>query len=113
MQIAMILSSFPFSITDFKTVEPEIKQGDTGTAEWRTVYRDDIRIRMVTYSPGYLANHWCSKGHIIFCIGGEMETELEDGSKHLLTANTMYTVGDGAGKHRTFSADGCRLFIVD
>lgn len=109
----MTLSSFPFSVTDFERVEPEIKPGSTGTAEWRTVYRDDIRIRLVTYSPGYLADHWCTKGHIIFCIDGEMETELEDGSKHLLTAHSMYTVGDSAGAHRTFSAKGCRLFIVD
>lgn len=109
----MQFSSFPFSITDFKTIEPEIKQGTTGHAEWRTLFRDEVRIRQVTYSPGYLADHWCSKGHIIFCVEGEMETELENGSKHLLTKGLMYTVGDNSDAHRTYSEKGCVIFIVD
>lgn len=111
--LPMKFSPFPFSITDFAEVEPEIKTGATGTAEWRIIYRDDVRIRLVTYSPNYLADHWCEKGHIIFCIEGEMETELADGTKHILTKNNMYTVGDGSDAHRTFSEKGCRLFIVD
>jgi len=110
---SMKLSSFPFSITDFSTIEPDIKKGDTGFAEWRTLFRDDVRIRLVTYSPNYLADHWCNKGHIIFCVEGEMETELENGSKHLLTKGMMYTVGDNADAHRTYSKNGCVLFIVD
>lgn len=109
----MNLSPFPFSITDFSTIEPTIHSGITGHAEWRTLQRDDIRIRLVTYSPNYLADHWCSKGHIIFCVEGEMETELNDGSKHLLTKGLMYTVGDNCGEHRTFSKNGCVIFIVD
>ena len=109
----MQLTDFPFSITDFSNIEPEIKNGITGQAEWRTLHRDAIRIRQVTYSPNYLADHWCSKGHIIFCIEGSMETELEDGSKHILNKGLMYTVGDNAGQHRTFSKEGCVLFIVD
>ncbi|MDB5211339.1 MAG: hypothetical protein JWQ30_2166 [Sediminibacterium sp.] len=109
----MQLSSFPFLITDFTTIEPEIKQGTTGHAEWRTLFCDDVRIRLVTYSPNYLADHWCSKGHIIFCHEGEMETELENGSKHLLTKGMMYTVGDNSDAHRTYSKNGCKIFIVD
>ncbi|MES2332288.1 MAG: DHCW motif cupin fold protein [Bacteroidota bacterium] len=109
----MQLSSFPFLITDFTTIEPEIKQGTTGHAEWRTLFRDNIRIRLVTYSPNYLADHWCSKGHIIFCHEGQMETELENGSKHLLTKGMMYTVGDNSDAHRTYSKNGCKIFIVD
>ena len=107
----MLLSPFPFSVTDFSTIEPEIKSGTTGFAEWRT--RDTIRIRQITYSPNYLADHWCSKGHIIFCIEGQMETELNNGSKHLLKKGCMYTVGDNTGEHRTSSKEGCILFIVD
>lgn len=109
----MKFSSFPFSITDFNDIKPEIKTGDSGIAEWRTLHRDEMRIRLVTYSPGYLADHWCEKGHIIFCVEGEMETELADGSKHLLTRNKMYTVGDNSDAHRTYSKDGCVIFIVD
>lgn len=109
----MQLSPFPFSITDFSTIEPEIHNGITGHAIWRTVLRDNIRIRQVIYSPKYLADHWCSKGHIIFCAEGSMETELENGSKHVLNKGMMYTVGDNSDAHRTYSEEGCTLFIVD
>ena len=109
----MHFSPFPFSITDFAALEPEIHQGVTGYAEWRIIHRYEMRIRLVTYSPGYLADHWCSKGHIIFCVDGNLETELEDGRKFLLSKGLMYTVGDNSGAHRTFSQTGCILFIVD
>jgi hypothetical protein len=109
----MKFSAFPFSITDFAGIEPEIKQGSSGFAEWRSIFRDDVRIRQVVYSPGYLADHWCKKGHIIFCMEGAMETTLEDGSKHLLSKGLLYTVGDDAGEHRTYSEKGCTLLIVD
>lgn len=109
----MKFSGFPFSITDFSTVTPEIHQGITGFAEWRILHRDDVRIRLVTYSPEYLADHWCSKGHIIFCVEGEMETELENGQKHLLKQGQLYTVGDQSDAHRSYSKQGCKIFIVD
>lgn len=109
----MHLTPFPFSITDFSSIEPEMHKGVTGQAEWRTIRKDDIRIRLVTYSEGYLADHWCAKGHLIFCYKGSMETELQDGSKHLLQKGQFYSVGDNAGEHRTFSKEGCVLFIVD
>lgn len=109
----MKFSSFPFSVTDFARIEPVIHQGITGYAEWKIIQRDEVRIRLVTYSPNYLADHWCSKGHIIFCVEGEMETELADGRKHLLTKGLLYTVGDNSDKHRSYSKNGCVLFIVD
>jgi hypothetical protein len=109
----MKFSPFPFSITDFETVEPEIHNGITGYAEWRIVRRDDVRIRLVKYSPGYLADHWCSKGHIIFCVEGSMETELANGNHHVLNKGSIYTVGDNSDTHRSVSAEGCILFIVD
>ncbi len=109
----MQLSPFPFSITDFATINGTTYKGITGHAIWKTLHRNDIRIRLVTYSPNYLADHWCNKGHIIFCVDGEMETELENGTKHLLQKGMLYTVGDNSNAHRSFSKDGCTLFIVD
>jgi quercetin dioxygenase-like cupin family protein len=109
----MKLSSFPFSITDFDTIEPEIHNGVTGFAEWRIIAKDDVRIRLVKYSENYLADHWCSKGHIIYCIEGEMETELKDGRKFLLQKGQLYTVGDNSDAHRSYSDKGCTIFIVD
>ncbi|HEX8332246.1 MAG TPA: DHCW motif cupin fold protein [Segetibacter sp.] len=109
----MNLSPFPFSTTDWSIVEPVIYTGITGIATWKTIYKDDIRIRLVEYSEGYVADHWCSKGHIIFCIDGEMETQLEDGRKYKMSKGMMYTVGDNADAHRTSTTTGCTLFIVD
>lgn len=109
----MVFSSFPFSITDFTDIAPEIHQGITGFAEWRILWKDEIRIRLVQYSPEYLADHWCHKGHIIFCVEGTMETELENGTKHMLHKGQLYTVGDQADGHRSYSKEGCTLFIVD
>jgi quercetin dioxygenase-like cupin family protein len=73
----------------------------------------DIRIRMVEYSDDYMADHWCSKGHIIFCTEGEMETELQDGGKFILQKGMTYYVGDDSSSHRSASVNGCKLFIVD
>ena len=82
-------------------------------AYWQTQLVNDIRVRMVEYSTGYKADHWCSKGHIIFCIEGEMETELDDGCIMKLTKGMSYFVGDNSDAHRTSSKNGCKLFIVD
>lgn len=109
----MKFTSFPFSVTDFANMEGEVHPGITGEATWKTFYKDDVRIRQVTYSPEYLADHWCSKGHVLFCVEGELETELEDGSKHILRKGMLYTVGDNSDAHRSFSKNGCMLFIVD
>jgi quercetin dioxygenase-like cupin family protein len=109
----MQITGIPFSTTDFATIEPTYHNGTAGMATWRTLYLNDVRVRLVEYSAGYIADHWCLKGHIIFCAEGEMLTELQDGSKHLLTKGMMYSVGDDCAAHRSISNTGCTLFIVD
>jgi quercetin dioxygenase-like cupin family protein len=109
----MYFSPFAFSTTDWTTIEPVTYKGITGIATWKTIFKDEVRIRLVEYSEGYVADHWCSKGHIIFCVDGEMETELEDGRKLILSKGMMYTVGDNSDAHRTSTKNGCQLFIVD
>ena len=74
---------------------------------------NDVRIRLVDYSPGYEADHWCIKGHIIYCVEGEMTTELKDGRKITIGKGLMYTVGDDCEPHRSSTIHGCKLFIVD
>lgn len=73
----------------------------------------EIRIRRVVYTPGYQADHWCSKGHIIHCMEGSMVTRLQDGRSVALKKGMTYIVGDGNEAHCTASAEGCTLFIVD
>ena len=89
----MKIPSFPFQTLDWSSVPKEEHKGDTGMAFWHIQQVNDIRVRMVEYTPGYLADHWCSKGHIILCLEGEIETELKDGRIMKLTKDMCYFVG--------------------
>ena len=84
-----------------------------GVATWRTQQFGDIRVRVVDYSPGYTADHWCAKGHILYCLDGELVTDLEDGRSFTLTPGMSYQVADDDGRHRSHTDKGARLFIVD
>ena len=109
----MQLSDIPFGITDWSKIEPVVHAGTTGSAVWRTCQFGAIRVRMVEYSEGYLADHWCSKGHILLCLDGRLDTELVDGRVFTLTAGMSYQAADNAEAHRSSTATGARLFIVD
>jgi hypothetical protein len=109
----MRMTDIPFGTTDWSTVQPTTHAGETGTATWRTRQFGDIRVRLVEYSPGYVADHWCEKGHIIFCVNGELNTELSDGRRFTLTTGMSYQVADGTDAHRSHTAKGAQLFIVD
>lgn len=109
----MHISDIPFGTTNWAEVDQEEHAGDSGTALWRTRQFGSIRVRMVEYSPGYRANHWCSKGHILLCLDGELHTELEDGRIFVLTPGTSYQVADNDMAHRSYTHTGARLFIVD
>lgn len=109
----MHIDSFPFRTLDWTAIPREEHRGETGTAWWQVQHLNTIRVRMVEYSPGYLADHWCKKGHVLFCLEGEMETELEDGRNFTLRAGMCYLVGDNNEAHRSSTRSGCKLFIVD
>jgi hypothetical protein len=109
----MQIADIPFGLTDWSTIEPTTHPGESGTAYWRTRQFGEIRVRMVEYSAGYLADHWCEKGHILLCLAGELETELADGRRVLLTPGCSYQVADGAEPHRSSTRLGAKLFVVD
>lgn len=109
----MDMSNIPFGTTAWSRIEPTEHKGETGMAYWRTQQFDNIRVRLVEYSPGYRADHWCTKGHILFCLEGELHTELMDGRKFILTSGMSYQVADNAESHRSYTSTGVRLFIVD
>ncbi|HEY4061309.1 MAG TPA: DHCW motif cupin fold protein [Puia sp.] len=106
-------ANIPFATIDWDTIPATEHPGETGMARWRTLQYGDLRIRMVEYTPGYKADHWCRKGHIIFCIEGEMTTELEDGKEYVLRQGMSYHVSDDLSVHRSHTATGTKLFIVD
>jgi len=109
----MEISNLPFGTTDWSQVEATEHQGESGMAYWRTRQFGPIRVRMVEYTPGYLADHWCKKGHVLLCLEGQLLTELEDGRTFLLTSGMSYQVADNAEAHRSSTAAGAKLFIVD
>ncbi|RJR35563.1 MAG: hypothetical protein C4576_24720 [Desulfobacteraceae bacterium] len=109
----MQITGFSCCTTDWSKVEHDEHKGDRGVASWRTQFFGDIRVRMVEYSPGYVADHWCDKGHIVLCIEGELHTELKDGRTLTLRPGMSYQVADGAEPHRSHTEEGAKLFIVD
>ncbi len=109
----MDMTGIPFATTDWSAIEQTEHQGERGVAYWRTRQFGSIRVRMVDYTPGYLADHWCSKGHILLCLEGELHTELQDGRQFVLKPGMSYQVADNAEAHRSFTAVGARLFVVD
>lgn len=109
----MDINDLPFGITDWQEVKRTEHSGESGTAYWRTKHFGSIRVRMIEYSSGYLADHWCSKGHILFCIEGELDTELDDGRKFTLKPGMSYQVADNSEAHRSSTNLGAKLFVVD
>lgn len=109
----MKISNIPFGTTDWSALEATEYPGETGMAFWRTMQFGDVRVRRVDYSAGYLADHWCHKGHILLCLSGALHTELDDGRIFILTAGMSYQVADNAEAHRSWTESGAQLFIVD
>lgn len=109
----MNITDIPFGVTDWSVIVPTVHPGASGTAFWRTCHFGSVRVHMVEYSPGYVADHWCEKGHILLCLEGELRTELKDGRIVTLTSGMSYQVADGAEPHRSSSPSGAKLFIVD
>ena len=109
----MQITDLPFGVTNWDQTAGEDHAGTTGVATWRTRQFGPVRVRMVDYSPNYLADHWCQKGHFLLVVAGELDTELSDGRRFVLTPGMSYQVADGAEAHRSSSAGGATLFIVD
>lgn len=109
----MNLTGFEFETTDWSSVEPTRHPGETGFALWRTRMFGPVRVRRVEYSAGYLADHWCQKGHVVLCLSGELITELKDGRTCTLKPGMSYQVADNAEPHRSRCDVPTVLFIVD
>lgn len=109
----MKLQNLIFSVIDWDTIQAEEHIGLSGKTFWKIVQQGDLRVRIVEYTPGYVADHWCTKGHIVFVIDGEFTSELKDGRKHHLTKGMSYIVADNAEAHRSSTIDGVKLLIVD
>jgi hypothetical protein len=109
----MKIDNIPFGTTNWSEVPVTEYAGTTGKALWRTRQFGTIRVRMVEYTPGYLADHWCEKGHILLCLSGSLHTVLKDGRTFDLKPGMSYQVADAAEPHQSSTETGATLFIVD
>jgi hypothetical protein len=109
----MDIGNLPFCVVDWGGVPVTSHAGACGEARWRTQRFGDVRVRMLEYSAGYLADHWCTKGHFLLCLEGELDTELRDGRRFTLKPGMSYQVADGAEPHRSSTRRGAKLYVVD
>lgn len=107
------MSKIPFQTIDWQKIVKEEHKGETGTSFWQTLKYDGLRVRIVEYEAGYLADHWCQKGHIVYCLEGEFISQFEKGEEVSLSKGMTYIVSDNLSSHRSFSKNGVKLLIVD
>ena len=107
------MNIIPFQAINWVTVERSEHKGETGTAYWQTLQFGDLRVRLVEYTAGYLADHWCQKGHIVHCLEGSFVSELQSGEQFTLTPGMSYIVSDEQSSHRSISKNGVKLLIID
>jgi hypothetical protein len=105
--------NIPFQLIDWDAIPKTEHKGESGTAYWQTVQYPGLRIRIVEYSEGYLADHWCKKGHIVHCLEGEFESEMQNGKEFSLSKGMTYVVSDDLSSHRSISKNGVKLMIID
>jgi len=106
-------SNIPFQTINWNDIDKTTHPGTTGSAWWQTLQFNGLRVRIVEYSKGYLADHWCQKGHIVHCLEGEFTTEMETGESFKLTKGMSYIVSDDLSSHRSITQDGVKLLIID
>ena len=105
--------NIPFQTIDW-TVVPKVEhKGERGVALWQTVEFGGLRVRIVEYSKGYIADHWCKKGHIVHCLDGEFTSEMQDGRKFIVNKGMSYIVSDDLSSHKSVSEKGVKLMIID
>ena len=107
------MNNILFQTIDWAAIEKTTHEGETGTAYWQTLQFNGLRIRILEYSKGYLADHWCQKGHIVHCLEGEFASELSTGEHFVLTKGMTYVVSDELSSHRSVCENGVKLLIVD
>jgi|SRR3569833_1700079 len=107
------MSDIHFQTIDWSKVNPTVHPGETGEALWQTVQCPGLRVRIVEYSAGYMADHWCQKGHIVHCLEGDLLSEMENGETFALTKDMTYVVSDNLSSHRSVAKERVKLLIID
>jgi hypothetical protein len=109
----MSTQNIPFQAINWGSIPKEEHKGEQGTSFWQVIQFQGLRVRMVEYTPGYIADHWCKKGHIVHCLEGEFISEMENGEQSVFTAGMTYVVSDDLSSHRSITIHGVKLMIID
>jgi len=110
----MAITGVPFTITDWSRVPPSEHRGEMGTSTWRVLEAGPFRVRVVEYRPGYKADHWCGRGHIVYVLEGKIHVDLRNGQRYVLMSGMGFEAGDDEGNpHLVHTETGARVFIVD
>ncbi len=109
----MKIENLPFMTTDWAKLPASELQGESGTARTRQLEAGNLRLRMVEFSPGYRADHWCARGHVVLVTEGALTTELKDGRRFESPAGTSFQIAEDDGFHLVSTASGAVAFIVD
>ncbi len=107
------MNNIPFQTIDWPSVARVEHKGEKGIAYWQTMQFEGLRIRLVEYSNGYVADHWCQKGHIVHCLEGVFESELSTGGRIILSKGETYVVSDEMSSHRSLAITAVKLLIID
>ena len=107
------MSNINFQTIDWNQISKTEHKGESGFAYWKTLAYPGLRVRIVEYSAGYIADHWCQKGHIVHCLEGEFTSEMETGESFILAKGMTYIVSDNLSSHRSVSRQGVTLLIID
>jgi hypothetical protein len=105
--------NIPFQTLDWSSIPKVEYKGESGSAYWQTIQFPGLRIRIVEYSKGYVADHWCTKGHIVHCLEGEFISEMENGESFILKKGMTYVVSDELSSHRSRTKEGVKVMIID
>jgi len=110
----MKLANIPEQVTDWTQLPAIEVPGTSGVAKARTQDIGEAQLRLIEYSQGYLADHWCAKGHVIYVVSGTLAIEHQDGrAACALSAGMSWCVADEARAHRVRSDDGATIFVLD
>jgi len=110
----MKIEGVPFSVTEWAAVPAVEHKGESGTSFWRTIEAGNLQVRLVEYSPGFISDHWCERGHVLYVLDGKLTVKLKDGREFVLASGMSFQVEDNASNpHLARSDSGARVFIVD
>jgi quercetin dioxygenase-like cupin family protein len=108
------LENFPVGTIDWPKVPAVVQAGETGIATSRTVNLSDVTLRLVEYSAGYKADHWCTKGHILYVVSGNVVIEYDNEKRTNLSSGMSWHAPEGASTAHLLRCErAATVFIID